>query len=524
MTKLATVKVTNLPPLKARAHFLKHRSYVTFDLPYYFDFNQLLIFTNAALVNKKLTELCRKRRLSVKKLLPKNYDKVNYLALTSKDGKYSWRPMQIIHPVLYVDLVRTITEPRNWLRIRQLFKKYENNAVVCESIPLQSQNHQKSDSASQVANWWEKIEQESLVQSLKFDFVFSTDITDCYGSIYTHSFEWALNIGGKKLAKSKKARGLRGSGLGTDIDIKLQGINYGQTNGIPQGSELMNLLAEVILGYADSELSSILDTNGIDRKDYKILRFRDDYRVFVNDSSLGHLILKELNVVLAGLGFKMNANKTAESNEVITASIKPEKLDMVFLSPAPQKLQKEALRIYQVGKKYPNAGLVSKLLGDYYDTITLKKKKTQWNHVNVPVLISIFCQIAVHSPKTISWNVAIISALLEQVQDYSNRKELIELAIEKLKKIPNSGLLEVWLQRLSATVGINPNFDDVLTQAATERVNNIAIWNSTWLKEGIRRVINLADVSNLNEILKTNGLPAVVSREEVELFRIEYNF
>jgi len=524
MTNLKPIRVTDLPPTKARAYFLKHRSYVTFDLPYYFHFDQLLAFTNATLANKKLAELCRKKRLSNQKLMPRNYEGVNYLALTSKDGRYAWRPMQIIHPVLYVDLVRTITEPNNWRKIKKQFKQNEKSAVVCESIPLQSQDDQKSDSASQVANWWERIEQESLVQSLQFNFVLSTDITDCYGSIYTHSFEWALNSGGKKLAKKKKARGYRSTGLGTEIDVKLQGINYGQTNGIPQGSELMNFLAEIILGYADSLLSTVLDKKEINRKEYKILRFRDDYRVFTNNPSIGHTILKELNVVLAELGFKMNASKTAESSDVISASIKPEKLDMVFLSPAPQKLQKEALRIYQVGKKYPNAGLVSKLLGDYYDVITLRKKKIRWEEVDIPVLLSIFCQVAVNSPKTISWNIAIISALLEKVSDYTARKELIELAVKKLKNIPNSGLLEVWLQRLSATIGINPNYDDVLTLAATQSVQNINVWESSWLKDKVKRMINLADISDLNEILANNSLPLVVSRDEVELFRIDYNF
>ncbi len=68
------------------------------------------------------------------------------------------------------------------------------------------------------------------------------DITNCYGSIYTHSIAWALMD--KEVAKSKKGK----SGLlGNIIDTYMQGMQYGQTNGIPQGSVLFDFIAEFIL-------------------------------------------------------------------------------------------------------------------------------------------------------------------------------------------------------------------------------------------------------------------------------------
>jgi hypothetical protein len=41
----------------------------------------------------------------------------------------------------------------------------------------------------------------------------------------------------------------------------MQGMNYGQTNGIPQGSVLMDFIAEMVLGYIDECLSECLDEN-----------------------------------------------------------------------------------------------------------------------------------------------------------------------------------------------------------------------------------------------------------------------
>ena len=37
------------------------------------------------------------------------------------------------------------------------------------------------------------------------------------------------------------------------------------------------------------------------REEYKILRYRDDYRIFTNNSQTGEIVLKKLTEVLIGL-------------------------------------------------------------------------------------------------------------------------------------------------------------------------------------------------------------------------------
>ena len=58
----------------------------------------------------------------------------------------------------------------------------------------------------------------------------------------------------------------------------------------------------------------------------------------------------------------MNTTKTIDSNDVILSSIKKEKLERISVAPTNQSLQKEVLRIYQLSKKYPNSGLLTKEL------------------------------------------------------------------------------------------------------------------------------------------------------------------
>src|SRR5699024_1602566 len=151
-------------------------------------------------------------------------------------------------------------------------------------------------------------------------YVIHSDITDCYGSIYTHSISWALHT--KKEGKKKENRN-NDSLIGVVIDNHLQDMSYGQTNGIPQGSTLMDFISEIVLGYVDLLLSKRLCDLKIE--EYKILRYRDDYRIFTNDSYEAEQITKELAEILSSLGLRLNADKTEASDDIIKSAIKPDK-------------------------------------------------------------------------------------------------------------------------------------------------------------------------------------------------------
>ena len=106
-------------------------------------------------------------------------------------------------------------------------------------MPLDNQTYV----AKQIRSWWQSVEQRSLTYSLEYSHILHTDVTDCYGSLYTHSISWALH--GLKDGKEKKGEK---SLLGNRIDSHIQAGRYGQTNGISQGSVLMDFVAEIVLG------------------------------------------------------------------------------------------------------------------------------------------------------------------------------------------------------------------------------------------------------------------------------------
>jgi len=62
-----------------------------------------------------------------------------------------------------VALVHEITKQINWEKLQARFKKFsKNEKIECLSIPVQSKNKQ-SDKAQQISNWWEQVEQQSIL-------------------------------------------------------------------------------------------------------------------------------------------------------------------------------------------------------------------------------------------------------------------------------------------------------------------------------------------------------------------------
>ncbi len=515
---MSSRKITKFNCSEARDFFLKSTSYVSIDLPFYINFGDLLNFVSAYMIKKDIDSVCTMNGKRLNR--PCDYPDVNKIILSSKGKPYSLRTLQIIHPVLYVYLVRLMTEKDNWKYIQTRFEQFSKGYVDCISIPRESEDIQ-SDKASLVKFWWESIEQESIKKSLKYNFLFKTDISDCYGSIYTHSIEWALDEKGKEAVKERIRKNLKVRSLGQEIDKTIRSMSYNQTNGIPEGSVLMDFIAEIVLGYADEQLTMLIRKSRINRKDFAILRYRDDYRIFVNNYNVGQEIMRFLNAVLYDLGMKLNSEKTTDSNEVILSSIKPEKLERILISPSIEKnLQKEALRIYQISKKYPSSGLVAKELSQFFYMI--EDLKELEDKEDLEVIITVFSMIGYFNPKVINWVSAIISRLLEFVEGLNNKKKLIKMIRNRYGKTSKIDLIDIWLQRISAPMHISIDYDDDLTKVAIGRVKNSKLWNCYWLKKELVSLLDIADISGLVKGIKEGAIMPAIQRSEVELFKTDY--
>ncbi len=491
--------VLDLDNKQAKAFFLQDESYSNIDLPQYFQFENLLKEVDNSVKGKPLFGFCATN--------PKEVDGVNHKLIANKDGCYAWRPLQLIHPVLYVDLVNCLTEESHWDELKKRFSEFQRNPKIeCASIPIIANGSGRTQTAQQVTSWWKKVEQKSLEKAIDFTSVYLTDITDCYGSFYTHSIAWALM--GREEAKANRKKNV----LGNLIDAKIQNMSYGQTNGIPQGSVLMDFIAELILGYVDLILSEKIAQTGIDV--YHIIRYRDDYRIFCNNSQDGELILKFLTEVLIDIGLKLNSAKTVFSNNLIEAVIKKDKFYWIEHEHKQIGNQKQLLLLLGLAKKYPNSGTLKTQLNLFFKALEIKPSD------NIEVLISIITQIAYDNPSVYPVVAAILSKMLSKVESKDGQREIIEKIIRKLSKRPNTGFLQIWLQRFSYLIDKSwISYEEPLCQKVENK--EVCIWNSDWISD--KRLLEVLKKPKIVNRAVLSELAPEITQEEVDLFKFVYS-
>ena len=138
--------IIELSGKEARAFFIKQESYCTIDLPLYFQFEGLLQGVAKVLGKNPLSIVDRKKS--------RKHEGVNYQILNNKDGRYAWRPFDLIHPVLYISLIKCMTKQSVWELICKRFHYFgRNNKIKCLSLPVKSLTKEK-DKAEQVSQWW----------------------------------------------------------------------------------------------------------------------------------------------------------------------------------------------------------------------------------------------------------------------------------------------------------------------------------------------------------------------------------
>lgn len=536
------VPVTELSAREARAYFLKQTSYTTIELPSYFDFESVLEKVDDLLINEPLDDDALKKARYVPVAdgdsaegeagyHPGEEDRatgVNHVLHDNKDGRLSWRPLTLIHPVLYVAMVHRITEDGNWDTIAKRFREFRDIAnVECASVPQvyvsldgsrsgdTSDNNETVDGSGDVSPfgsamgsaWFEKVEQASLEQALEFQVVVEADISDCYSSIYTHTIPWALH--GKQVAK-KERRSPRL--IGNQIDWHIQHMTDGQTCGIPQGSELMNFVAEMVLGYGDELLVKELASSGIEH--YKVIRFRDDYRIFVDDRVVAEKALGCLYRALRQIQLELRLDKTSISEDVVMSAVREDKrawLDGDFdrrLESSAESLMNVFVRLQEFSRRFPNSGMLKRGMS------ILRKRFKEMPTPRFPMpLVSVLTDIAVRNPRVYPAAAALLSGLIAQIDSERDRKEAVKTIVDYTTKAPNTGRLELWLQRIGYFQKIGGQFEETLCQIVAGN-DEKPLWDNSWLRYDHARyaeIVAACEIVNWDEL---QGAPDMLTDEE----------
>lgn len=499
------IKVIDLNKKDAKLFFLESDSYCSIDLPEYFNFMKFL---------KEISKF----RIGFDILMAQD-DGTSHVIYNNKDGKYAWRKFQFIHPIIYLTLIDEITN--NWTLIQKHFKDNKvNNINYCPIY--KKQNVHKKQKKTQILSYLEDIEKESIKNSLNFRYLSKLDITDCYPSVYTHSVSWALHTQPVAKANRKDRFLMRGKKadqplVGNNVDFLLRAMQGGQTNGIPQGSVLMDFVAEIILTYIDKLLGDKLICEKV--TEYEIIRYRDDYRIFTKEKNDNEKIIKILSEILISFNFKLNTSKTEVGEDITLMSIKKDKLDNIIYHIGTDKeidvykLKRLLLDVLNISKVYPNSGFILKMLQHFNERKFYRKNKN-WYRKEVELLITILLNIVTNNPRCFAVVCVSLFNLLPKLET-SQRKYYADTIYEKLFSMNNIGYNEIWLQRCLYKVDKTKKYEDKICNVVS-LMEKKSIFGNHFINDNyLKGLLDKNNFIDRNKLLKVSKVPTA---NEIDIF------
>lgn len=482
---------------EARKYFLEPKNYLTVPLPEYFDFGPVLSKTARAMEGKSLAEFCDFEKMAKAR-------GVNFKFYSRKSEDFAAREFTIVHPAVYVEMVRILTE--DWERIKTRMRIFaRQGAVMCASVMPGARGFgggggfnaggacgggAKNDAAgSAILKWWHGMEQASLKMALYYNYMAETDVADCYKSV---SFDLvARAVGGE---------------AGRCLSRVLAAAENGRSAGLPQGSAMGDFLAEMVLGYLDVRFYCAVVKAGLKMKPFSVLRYRDDYRIFAKDLETVRQLIRILAEVLEEAGLRLNVAKTKIYDDIVATARKPDKVYWEELrarasgddvrgvgggsgfgfdlsgaggSYSGLSVQKRLLMIYELGRKFPNSGSVQRAMVELHKDAIFKIEKRPSDAYQ---LLGILANIMVENPRTCQVAVAAMSKIMSFNPGIS-RNALVEAVLFKARRLPDADYFEIWLQRLTVKNKRGKKFSNGLSRMLYEPGKGI--WNSEWVGKGL---------------------------------------
>ena len=250
---------------------------------------------------------------------------------------------------------------------------------------------------------------------------------------------------------------------------------------------------------------------------FQILRYRDDYRIFVNNSEDAEITLRCLTETMIDLGLRLNPTKTLMSEDIIASSIKSDKLDWIYRRQGDKKkIRKHLLIINDHSRDHPHSGSLEVALYYFYRRISkVKKKKLRLLESPLP-LIGIVTDIAYRNPRTYRVCAAILSLLVELLESSAEKQRVIDSIMRKFSQIPNTGHLEIWLQRFIHKFDPCFGFEEPLCKLLQTGEDSPGVWNSDWILS--KDLLKAVDVSKIVDRASLGHMPSIIPAKEIELF------
>lgn len=141
------------------------------------------------------------------------------------------------------------------------------------------------------------------------------------------------------------------------------------------------------------------------------------------------------------------------------------------------------------------------------ETVTKEVKGHLWE--NISAMVSIAVEIAANNLRAANNALKIASQLLADMrkEDQQKKKEIIGLIYKKLKRIPNSAFLQVWLQNITHTTddwSKGEIYDMPLCKVVAEQP--VILWNNSWIKPDVADAFPQNSIVDREVLAKTGQI------------------
>lgn len=198
------------------------------------------------------------------------------------------RNLALLHPLAYARLHARIMA--NYEEITKLTSSNQSAIRVEEHIDgrMIIMNYESHETRTNTA----------LEDTFGKRFRAHTDISNCFGSVYSHSLEWAIQ-GYDEAKKNLYAKPKHWSSL---LDIAFRNTKRNETSGLPIGPAASNLAVEIIL----CRIDKVLDEYG-----FIFTRYIDDYTAYCETHDEAQNFIRMLGQELSNYRLSLNLNKTS---------------------------------------------------------------------------------------------------------------------------------------------------------------------------------------------------------------------
>ncbi|UCJ18908.1 RNA-directed DNA polymerase [Pseudomonas sp. MM211] len=199
------------------------------------------------------------------------------------------RSLGLIHPLAYSKIFSALASHKTDIE----------DAMRDENSQIQMGYH--LDGRIFIMNYEDQDKKSETVINQCFGkkFLAHSDISNCFGSVYTHSLEWAefgleqakANLTIKPPIKSWSAK----------LDSALQLSKRKETIGIPIGPASSSIAVEIILASVDKNL----------REDFNFVRYIDDYTAFCSSHDEAQRFIQSLDKEISKFRLTLSLSKTS---------------------------------------------------------------------------------------------------------------------------------------------------------------------------------------------------------------------